>query len=132
MRRYDWASKLHEHIAANASSRFSWGDNDCCLFVARAVDVICDTEHATSLASRYHDEATAKEYIAQSGGIAAAVDTFIGPHKTEGRPMRGDVVLFSGSNGETLGICIGKHIASVGQSGVVMEDRAKTICYWSI
>jgi hypothetical protein len=46
--------------------------------------------------------------------------------------MRGDVVLFNGANGETLGICIGRHIASVGQSGVVMEDRAKTICYWSI
>lgn len=132
MRRYDWASKLHEHIAANASSRFSWGENDCCLFVARAVDVICETEHAASLASRYYDEATAQAYIAQSGGIAAAVDIFIGPHKTEGRPMRGDVVLFGGANGETLGICVGRNIASVGQSGVVMEDRAKTICYWSI
>jgi len=132
MRRHDWASKLHEHIAANASSRFSWGDNDCCLFVARAVDVICDTKHANSLASRYHDEPTAQAYIAQSGGIAAAVDTFIGPHKTEGRPMRGDVALIKHNDIDALGICIGRDIAVKTTDGISYVDRSAVLFYWSI
>jgi hypothetical protein len=131
MRRHDWASKLYEHIAANSSCQFSWGKNDCCLFVARAVDVICDTEHATSLASRYHDEVTAQEYIAQSGGIAAAVDTFIGPHKTEGRPMRGDVALIKHNNLEALGICVGSDIAVKTTDGISYVSHSSVIVYWS-
>jgi hypothetical protein len=132
MRRHDWSSKLYEYISDNAGREFSWGENDCCLFVARAVDVICDTKHAVSLASRYHDEATAQAYIEQSGGIIAAVNTFIGPHKTEGRPMRGDVVVFEGKYGHTLGICIGSNVVSVSALGVVYIPRAEILCHWNI
>ncbi len=132
MRRHDWCEKLYEQIDAHLHRSFSWGDNDCCLFAARAVDAMCDSNHEMVLREKYQDEASALEYIARSGGIAAAVDTFIGSHKVEARPMRGDVVLFEGSNGETLGICLGRYTAAMGTDGVVYADRPKVICYWSI
>ena len=132
MRRHDWSSRLYYQIDAHKALPFSWGSNDCCLFAARVVDSMCDTDHEGTLREKYQDEASALEYILRSGGIAEAVDTFIGKHKTEGRPVRGDVVLFNGSNGETLGICLGRYIAAMGRDGVVYSDRGSVICYWSI
>ena len=132
MRRHDWSSQLYFQIDAHKERSFAWGDNDCCLFVARVVDAMCDTDHEMTLRDKYQDEQTALEYISLSGGIASAVDTFIGSHKSEGRPMRGDVVLFNGENGETLGICVGRYIAAMGKDGVVFADRPSMICYWSI
>jgi hypothetical protein len=93
---------------------------------------MCDSDHEETLKSKYTDELSALEYIAQSGGIAMAVDTFIGTNKKEGRPKRGDVVLFKGANGETLGVCTGRYIAAMGSDSVVYEDRANIICFWSV
>ncbi len=132
MRRHDWSSQLYLQIDAHKERSFACGDNDCCLFVARVVDAMCDTDHEMTLRDKYQDEQTALEYISRSGGIASAVDTVIGSHKSEGRPMRGDVVLFNGENGETLGICVGRYIAAMGKDGVVFADRPSMICYWSI
>lgn len=132
MRRHDWSSQLYFQIDSHKDRSFIWGDNDCCLFVARVVDAMSDTNHEMTLRDKYQDEQTALEYISLSGGIADAVDTFIGSHKSEGRPMRGDVVLFNGENGETLGICVGRYIAAMGKDGVVFADRPSMICYWSI
>jgi len=131
-RRYDWASQMFSVIDAHINSPFEWGMNDCCLFVARVVDAMCGTKHEVELSKHYSDEASALLYIEQSGGIGKAVETYIGQSKTEGRPKRGDVVLFNGDNGETLGICLGQVIAAMGQDGVVHADRSSVICYWSI
>jgi hypothetical protein len=132
MRRYDWTSKLYEQIEAHASRAFCWGANDCCLFAARVVDAMCDSTHEATLSAKYNDEQTAIDYIGRSGGIASAVDTFIGEHKVKGRPIRGDVVLFDNENGETLGICLGQKIVAMGHNGVVYVRSPKVICYWSI
>jgi NAD(P)H-hydrate repair Nnr-like enzyme with NAD(P)H-hydrate epimerase domain len=132
MRRYDWAAQMFAVIDAHQDSEFAWGVNDCCLFAARVVDAMCGTAHEKTLSEKYNDEASALAYIKESGGIAAAVDTFIGPHKTQGRPARGDVVLFNGANGETLGICVGEYIAAIAENGIVLSNRLLVICYWSI
>jgi len=132
MKRHDWTHHLYEQIDSHLHRSFVWGDNDCCLFAARVVDAMCDGDHEMVLREKYQDEASALEYISRSGGSAPAVDEFIGSHKVEGRPMRGDVVLFDGANGETLGICAGRYVAAMGTDGVVFADRPKVICYWSI
>lgn len=131
MRRHDWADQMHCVIDQHADAKFEWGRNDCCLFVARVVDAMCDTDHESALSQNYHDEETALAYIKESGDIAQAVSTYIGEPKT-GRPSRGDVVLFRGQNGETLGVCVDRSIVAMGAIGTVRVARDAIICYWSI
>jgi len=131
MRRHDWAERMFAEIDAHADKEFEWGKNDCCLFVARVVDAMCDTEHQAALSKHYHDEQTALAYIQDSGDIAQAVSTYIGERKN-GRPSRGDVVLFKGHNGETLGVCVNRSVVAMGAIGTVRVARDTIICYWSI
>jgi hypothetical protein len=132
MRRYDWAAQMFAVIDAHQDSEFAWGVNDCCLFAARVVDAMCGTKHEKTLAEKYNDEASALAYIEESGGIAAAVDTFIGPHKTQGRPARGDVVLIHYNDRDALGICVGGEIAVQNTDGVAYIPRSAALKYWSV
>lgn len=131
MRRNDWPQRMWAEIAHWQSVPFEWGKNDCCLFVARVTDAICGSRHAARLATRYHDEITALQYIKESGGIGPAVSEYIGSAEPK-RPTRGDVVLFDGPHGDTLGVCIGAEIAAMGPDGVVMLPKRIAKMTWSI
>jgi len=130
-RRHDWADKMFSTIKDHESLPFEYGKNDCCSFVARIVDAMCDTEHEKALLQNYHDEPTALEYIKRSGGIEKAVEAYIGIAK-QGRPHRGDVVLIHVNDRDALGICIGREIAVKTTDGVSYVDRSVLLKFWSI
>lgn len=131
MRLNNWPDKMWREVERWQSVPFEWGSNDCCLFVARVTDAMCGSCHAETLATHYHDEASAVQYIKASGGIGPAVSQYIGQPERK-RPTRGDVVLFDGPHGDTLGICVGAVIAAMGPEGVVMLPKCVTQLTWSI
>lgn len=123
MKRYDWTTRLYGVVEEHRARTFEWGRNDCCLFVARAVDAMTAWELEQQIGSQYSDEASALRLIAAHGGLAGAVSAFMGEGNA-GRATRGDVVLFDGGEGEALGICLGKSIAAMGQDGLRFVERA--------
>lgn len=131
MRREDWLDKLWVTIDALTLEPFVWGQHDCCLFAAKVVDAMTDSTHADTLATHYSDEPTALAYIAAEGGLEAAVSTYLGTAKT-GRPQRGDVVLFEGEQGDTVGVCVGSTIVAAGPSGLVSVPKRMTVKFWSV
>ena len=84
MKRADWLDKMWETIEAHEGRAFAWGVDDCCLFAARVYDAMHDTHHAEALAARYHDEASALEYIEAQGGIGPAVCEYLGEMRQVG------------------------------------------------
>lgn len=130
-RKEQWPTLMWEKIEQYLETPFVWGENDCCLFTARVVDAITGGNYEARLKTHYYDEASARRYIKNSGGLESAVSTYLGESK-RGRPLRGDVVMFAGQLGDTLGICVGNKIASVCDAGVWYIDKNQTICYWSI
>jgi hypothetical protein len=130
-RKEDWHDRMWAMLDTLADSSFEYGKIDCCIFSAKVVDAMCDTEYEKKLSKYYCDENTAKAYIEVSGGLEQAVSSHIGQSK-QGKPQRGDVVMFSGELGQTLGIYVGSKIASVNSNGVVFISRSTTICYWTI
>jgi len=117
LRRHDWASRLFDVIEEHRSRPFVWGQNDCCLFVSRAVDRMTDNARTYLILEQYSDEASALRLIASHGGLAGAVTYFMGdPH--DGRPERGDVVLFHGGEADAVGICLGARIFAMGPEGL--------------
>lgn len=129
MRQSDWPTRMWHEIERWRVVPFGWGSNDCCLFVARVTDAICSSRHAEKLATNYHDEASALQYIKANGGIGPAVSQYIGQPERK-RPTRGDVVLFDGPHGDTLGICVGADIAAMGPDGVVMLPKSAAKLTW--
>lgn len=130
-RRGDWLHQMWSTIEAHKDQPFAWSGNDCCSFSAKVVDAMCDSNFAEQLSDKYNDEDSAIRYIVEEGGMQRVISTYLGEPKV-GRAQRGDVVLFEGALGETLGICVGNTIASVNDSGVVYFPRSETICHWTI
>lgn len=127
----DWPARLWREIERWQAVPFGWGHNDCCLFAARVTDAICGSRHAARLAEHYDDEASALQYIKASGGIGPAVSQYIGEPEQK-RPSRGDVVLFDGPHGDTLGVCVGAEIAAMGPDGVVYLPKSVVKMTWSV
>jgi len=131
MRRADWVGQMWLAIEDHADTEFVWGVNDCCLFVARVVDAMTDSDIETELNASYTDEQTALAYIALFGSLEAAVSSHLGQPEP-GRPLRGDVVLIDGGDGPALGILVGGHIAGMGPNGFVYLPRGEALQRWAI
>ena len=132
MKRYDWTRRLYDVIEAHKDTTFGWGQHDCCLFAARCVDAMCNTEYEAGLQAEYQDERSAMEYIASFGSIKEAVDSWLGEPQNLNFTQRGDVVLFDNDGRETLGVCLGRDIVSTGGAGLVLVPMDKSICSWAV
>lgn len=130
-RRYDWAFQMHSVIDTHKDKSFEWGKNDCCLFASRVVDAMCDSSFEEELKKKYHDEQSAMDYINSSNGIKTAIESHLGI-ASNGRPKRGDVVLFENEGREILGICTGTKIISMATNGLAEVDRSTIVCFWEI
>jgi len=127
----NWSQAMWTAIEARAATPFAWGSNDCCLFVAHVVDAMTNGRFVQQLSQRYTDHASALRYIASEGGIGPAVSEYLG-QASRIRPQRGDVVLWAGDKGETLGLCVGAELAAMGPDGVVFVPKSLTLETWTI
>lgn len=126
----DWASRMYGQIRAHKDRPFSWGENDCCRFVARVIDAMTDSQIEAALADIYSDEAGALRFIASHGGLQGAMSAFLG--EPSGRATRGDAVMFEGGHGEAAGICIGARIVAVGPQGLHYVPRSEILVSWKL
>lgn len=131
MRREDWVAQLWQQVNDHADAPFAWGLNDCCLFAARAIDAMTDSDLELELASQYSDEETALAYIASHGSLEAAVTSHLG-EPAEGRALRGDVVMCANDGNPCVGVCVGSTVACMGQAGLVFLPRQDITKRWSI
>lgn len=110
---------------------FEWGVNDCCLFVARCVDAMTDSDLEAQILSRYSDEASALRFIAEYGSLQAAVSHYLGEPVTRS-PQRGDACLIHGGEDYALGICLGGVIAAMGPTGLRHLPLSEVIKVWPL
>ena len=138
-RREDWPLRLDRVICAVRYRPFIWGDFDCCLFPADAVDAVCGTEIAAGWRGRYKTAKGAVRLLRRAGGIDKVM-AGIGPEIPPLMAQRADVVALPASAaaaiGETtgliLGICLGDRIASVAPDGLCFLPFALAERAWRI
>lgn len=131
-KREDWVDKMWLAIKDSEDEHFEWGKHDCCLFSAKVVDAMSDSNFLQKLLNSYSDDKSALEFIKSFGSLREATASFLGAEAPLSFMQRGDVVLFDNDGRETLGICIGSTIASVGETGAVVVAKSHAICRWSI
>ena len=121
MRRADWHARLWAEIERRRAFPFQWGASegaqDCCTFAAAIVDELTGSTHLAALLTHYHDEPSALAYIADSGGIDAAISTFLGEPSALSFAKRGDVIGLTGDI--QVGVCIGHKVIAAGADGLI-------------
>jgi len=131
MRRADWVSRLWGEVEAAKTRPFSYGEHDCCLFVARCIDAMTDSDLAEQLARHYHDEPSAMAFFRHEGGIERAVSGFLGDVSDLARPRRGDVAMVPTERGDGVGVCVGTTIAVAGD-GVEFYPLSAALKTWRV
>lgn len=121
MKKHNWQTDFLKMVGDKATEPFVWGKNDCAMFAADAVQLICGTDFASEFRGKYKTEVGAKRSIAKQGGIVEILNS-----KLEAIPVdfsqRGDLVLFDGDLGSTLGIYWHGGVFAAGPDGVVLID----------
>jgi len=103
-RRNDWEARLSDYMTRVSKTAFAYGQHDCALFAAGAVEAMTGTDFAAAYRGKYRSVAGSIRALKRygAGTLEATMDALFAE-----RPIafarRGDLVLFSGS----LGICIG-------------------------
>jgi hypothetical protein len=128
-RTQQWDTReFHQFLLATAKLPFFWGENDCCLFAANAIQSFTDVDLASDFRGKYTDEASAFALIASVTGGNTAGDAAawcaakygLTPCTTPLMARRGDLVVIQDSTREIAGVVHlnGRQVVSVGEDGL--------------
>lgn len=108
-RRNDWAERLARYLSTAARRRFEWGEHDCALFAAGAIQALREVDVANDLRT-YRSEHGAARVLAANDcdGVEQIADKIAAEYGFEEIPVlraqRGDVVVADLEAGPTLGV----------------------------
>lgn len=140
-RRPDWQSKLQQFLIESISLRFSYGEADCCLFVADAVLAMTGTDIAASYRGKYSTREEALTLAERETGKRSVAGIVKYGLNQAGLPIiavscaqRGDVVLVRRHSDYSLGIVAlnGREILALGRSGPVRIPISRAHAAWHV
>ncbi|HGJ5883655.1 DUF6950 family protein [Arsenophonus sp.] len=131
MRHKNWVTRLPQTLRAAMSRPFSWGEHDCCLFAADCVIAVCNFDPCSEIRGRYRSKAGALRVLKNKfGNLQQGVSRFFNAIPVE-QARRGDVVMFDGDEGLTLGVLWANKIWAVTDIGARPVDKIP-IMAWRI
>jgi len=126
----DWPTRLATFIAERRNQEFVWGSRDC---VALAADWIEVATGERVFHGKHTTQRTAQAEVIERGGMRHAVTDVLGPELDHPRrAQRGDVVMYEGIFGDTLGVCAGAQFWAQGADGLVAEPMSAVVAAWRI
>ena len=121
----DWEERLAEYLASCVGAVFRWGDEDCALFSARAVEAMTGEHPAKAYVGRYSSQTTARDALRDNGDktlLGALRNRF--EQVSVGTAQRGDLAW----NGQAVGVIVGDAALFIGEAdgapGLVRVPRA--------
>lgn len=115
----------------NLRTPFAWGEFDCVIFAARAVEALTGVDRLADATSRkWRTARGAARALAAAGGLEAAVDGVL-PKISPAFAHRGDVALVEVEGRASLCIFEGDSIVGPGEVGLVRLPRLAASCAWS-
>lgn len=132
MRKENWPVLLSLYLKEKLKQPFSWGDNDCVMFAAKALCELTDQDFYKRYEG-YTTEEGARKIIDEAGSIEALVSRHLGPpHENYLKAKRGDLVLMRLPE-ETLGLVddSGQRVACLSEKRLVRLPLRKAALIWS-
>jgi hypothetical protein len=132
MRLKDWNSRFAGLVSAVQARPFAWGEHDCCLWAADAVQALTGADPAGDLRGTYQTEQGAARVLLRIGGLVAA-GARCGCEIDLRRVIAGDVGLVRWPDGvECLGVRGAKAWICVGESGLVWLPDNSASRAWGV
>lgn len=126
MRRADWQRQLVCYLDDVKRRSFGYGQFDCALFVAGAVEAMTGEDYAGLFRNRYDTPRKGLKLLA-GHGHASPID-FVAMHFEETLPALaapGDIVVVVENGDRALGILQGSQIYVVAEQGVSLISRMR-------
>lgn len=116
IRHPDWHDRLATYLDRVSEEPFKWGEHDCALFAASAVQRMTGVDPAEDFRGTYDSYKGATEALREhgSGTLLKTVRDWFGPSISVHLAKRGDLVM---RDARTLGVCVGQYSWFVAQIG---------------
>ena len=131
MRYTGWEKILSGFVASRQGVPFVWGQHDCCLFAADAVQAMTGIDYAAPFRGRYGTATGAARMLAPYGGIVGYVNSVL-PSVSVAMAGRGDAVLIETETGPALGICLGINSAFAAPDGLSYYTTLSCCAAWRV
>lgn len=137
----DWERRLSDFLARNGDRPFEWGEWDCALFCASAVEAMTGEDPAAEFRGTYRSERGSVRAIDDIGqGTLIRTMNARFDRRKPAFARRGDIVMAKGA----LGVCIGQRALFVGElqliealglpirEGLIPVDRSAWSRAWAV
>ena len=115
-----WEERLAVVIEAARTTPYSLGEHDCWSVACATIAALTGGDHWPEFAGKYKTKKQALALIATYGNSwQEAFAAFLGVQPIS--PLmarRGDLVTYEDDNGKHMGICLGTHVAVLGEKGL--------------
>ncbi|MDF2603503.1 hypothetical protein [Sphingomonas sp.] len=127
-RKPDWDARLAAYLEPLRARPFVWGEHDCCIFAAGAVEAMTGVDPMPEFRGRYRTAIGSARALRRygAGDLAATLDGKF-TRISAALAHRGDIVMSSG----LLGINWGSFLFAVGsegnREGLIRMERARWV-----
>lgn len=145
----NWEMNINMFFADRVLENFSWGGQDCCMFVVDAIREMTGMDVGEWFRGKYSDRKTAFDMMEEysGGSIVETWDKFaekynfkeidpsalqVGDIATM-KVRANDPVAYRRSNGVTVGVCLkNQNILSPGLEGLVLSQNPEIVKAWRL
>lgn len=136
IRREDWPVRLAKFMDDAQAREFVWGEWDCCLMAANAMQEITGVDPVPAYRGKYKTKRGALKLIAAHGGFENFMDEIAAENACQKVPalsaQRGDAVLLMLPDMPALGICLGRHAAYAAPLGLTLVPMDASMICWRV
>lgn len=131
-RLHDWQLRLAAFVSERRCVPFAWGQNDCCLFCADAVQAITGHDFGAELRGTYSSALEAARVLQERGGVAAIATAALGEARGPLFAGVGDVVLVEMDGRDALGLCNGLSVLGPSANGLTALGHDAIKATWRV
>lgn len=132
MRRHDWPERLAAFLEERRNVRFRWGENDCVLFAADAVQAMTGVDLAAPWRGQWDSRASATDALGRAGGLLAAVDMILPAYDSPTMAGRGDLAAFATRGRIGLAVCVGAQAIAPSALGWQARPMGDALAAWRV
>lgn len=142
-RKQQWdTSHFNQFLIDHANKPFEWGNHDCALFAANAVEAITGVDIASEFRDKYTTQLGALRAISKITNGSTVVDAVahcankhgLVEHTYPLMAKRGDLVIIDNEGTLIAGVVHlnGRHVISVSETGLVRLPITNIVRAWSL
>ena len=127
----DWPARLSALVSAAHGQAFQWGEHDCCLWAADAVQAITGVDLAADMRGTYSTAYEAQRALHSIGGLKGAGERAgarIGPLQA----LAGDIGLVRQERKPMLAVCQGEVWLCAATHGLVALPLGDALMAWGV